>query len=125
MNIRPEGVIKSIYVFVGPLMYPLDFHVVDMPRDSFCPVLLGRSFIATTKAKIDDKEETISMQFGEEELTFHFAKLKKRPYEEEDIKEGKTIMDLATIHFSTPQDELERSLINWEELPNDERREER
>ena len=35
VNIRPEGVIKSIYVFVGPLMYPLDFHVVDMPRDSF------------------------------------------------------------------------------------------
>ena len=63
------------------------------------------------------------MQFGEEEMTFHFAKLKKRPYEEEDIKEEKTIAELAAIHFSTPQDELERSLIDWEESPDDEARE--
>ena len=81
VNIRPEGDIKNIYVFVGSYMYPLDFHVIDMPRDSFRPILLGRSFIAITKAQIDDKRETISMQFGEEEMTFHFAKLKKRPYE--------------------------------------------
>ena len=53
-------------------------------------------------------------------MTFHFAKLKKRQYEEEDIKEGKTIAELATIHFSTPEDELKRSLINWEEAPDDE-----
>ena len=33
-------------------------------------------------------------------------------------------MELAAIHFSTPQDELERSLINQEDLPNDEKREE-
>ena len=32
-------------------------------------------------------------------------------------------MESAAIHFSTPQDELERSLINWEELPKDEGRE--
>ena len=63
------------------------------------------------------------MMFGEEEMAFHFAKLKKRPYEVEDIKEEKTVAELATIHFSTPQDELERSLINWEEAPDDEERE--
>ena len=50
INIRPEGVIKNIYVFVGALMYPLDFHIVDMPRDSFCPILLGRFFVSITKA---------------------------------------------------------------------------
>src|SRR4051812_19785877 len=104
-------------------MYPLDFHIVDMPRDSFCPILLGRPFVSITKARIDNKKETISMMFGEKEIMFHFAKLKKRPYEEEAIKERKTIVDLATIHFSTPQDELERSLINWEEVPDDEERE--
>ena len=90
-----------------------------MPRDSFCPILLGRPFVSITKSQIDDKKETISMQFGEEEMTFHFAKLKKRPYEEEDIKEEKTIAELAAIHISTPQDELERSL----ESPDDEARE--
>ena len=63
------------------------------------------------------------MMFGEEEMTFHFAKLKKRPYEIEDIKEEKTIAELAAIHFSTPQDELERTLVNWEEALDDEERE--
>ena len=47
------------------------------------------------------------------------GKLKKRPYAEEDIKEEKSIAELAAIHFSTPQDELERSLINWEESPDE------
>ena len=35
INISPEGVIKNIHVFIGSLMYPLNFHIVDMPRDSF------------------------------------------------------------------------------------------
>src|SRR4051812_28334639 len=67
-NIKPEGVIRNIYIFVGPLMYPLDFHIVDMPRDTFCPILLGRPFVSITKARIDNKEETIYMLFGEEEM---------------------------------------------------------
>ena len=53
-NIKPEGVIRNIYVFIGSLMYPLDFHIVDMPRDSFCPILLGRPFISITKARVDN-----------------------------------------------------------------------
>ena len=105
-NIKPEGVIQNIYVFIGPLMYPLYFHIVDMRRDTFCPILLGRPFVSITKARIDSKEEAISMMFREEEMTFHFAKHKKRPYEIEDIKEEKTIAELSAIHFSIPQDEL-------------------
>src|SRR3954464_6761036 len=31
-NINLEGVIRNIYVFIGALIYPLDFHIVDMPR---------------------------------------------------------------------------------------------
>jgi len=65
---------------------PFDIHIVDMPRDSFCPILLGRPFVSITKARIDNKKETISLMFGEEEMAFRFAKLKKRPYEVEDIK---------------------------------------
>ena len=105
-NIKTEGVIQNVYVFIGSLMYPLDFHIVDMPPDFFCPILLGRPFVSITKDRIDNKKETISLMFGEEEMTFHFAKLKKRPYEVEDIKEEKTIAELAAIHFCTPQDEL-------------------
>ena len=53
-NIKPEGVIINIYVFIGSLMYPLDFHIVDMPRDTFCPLLLGRPFISITKDRVDN-----------------------------------------------------------------------
>ena len=33
--------------------------------------------------------------FGEEEMTFHFAKLKKRPYKVEDTKEEKSIAEVV------------------------------
>ena len=56
---------------------------------------------------------------------FHFANIKKQPYEKNvEFKEEKTIAELAAIYFSTPENELERSLLNYEDIPNDKEKEE-
>ena len=62
--------LRNIYVNVGSFMYPIDFHVISMPRDPFCPIILGRPFFVITKANIDSKQGVISLQFGEEEMSF-------------------------------------------------------
>jgi hypothetical protein len=49
-----------------------------------------------TKTKIDGKNGTMTLQFGEEEMPFYFANIKKQPYEKKiELKEEKTIADLA------------------------------
>jgi hypothetical protein len=87
--------------------------VVDMPRDSFYPIIFGRAFLNIAGATIDCKQETISLKFGAEEVTFDSSKFKTRPYYKEfEEKEGKTIAELAAIFYGTRKDELERSLID-------------
>ena len=53
-------------------------------------------------------------------MSFHFTNIKKQPYEKTvEFKEEKTIAELVVIYFSTPNNELERSLLNYEDIPND------
>ena len=40
-----------------------------------------------------------------------------------ELKEEKTIAELAAIYFSTPNNELEKSLMNYEDVPNDKEKE--
>jgi hypothetical protein len=43
----PMVILKNIYIYVGPHMFPIDFVVVDMPRNSLCPIIFGRTFLNT------------------------------------------------------------------------------
>jgi hypothetical protein len=90
-------------------MYLIDLYVVHMPRDPFCPIILGRPFFVTTMAKIDRKKGVISLKFGEEKINFHFTQFKSQPYQNKiEMKEGTVIVELASIHFSTQK-------MNWRE----------
>jgi hypothetical protein len=33
------GVVKNVYIFVGPYMLPVDFVAIVMPHDLFCPII--------------------------------------------------------------------------------------
>jgi hypothetical protein len=58
-------------------------------------------------------------------LQSSFANIKKQPYEKRvELKEERTIAELAAIYFSTPENELERSLINHDDIPDDQEKEE-
>ncbi|XP_049414822.1 uncharacterized protein LOC125877633 [Solanum stenotomum] len=50
---RPERVVEDVFVQVGSLIFPMDFVVLDFESDSEVPFILGRPFLATSRALID------------------------------------------------------------------------
>ncbi|GKD96085.1 reverse transcriptase domain-containing protein [Tanacetum coccineum] len=50
---RPKGVTEDIFVKVGNFHFPTDFVVIDFEADPRVPLILGRSFLRTSRALID------------------------------------------------------------------------
>ncbi|GKF20453.1 reverse transcriptase domain-containing protein, partial [Tanacetum coccineum] len=59
---EPIGIAKDVYVTVGKFQFPVDFVVVDFKPDSRVPLILGRSFLKTSRALIDVYEGEITLQ---------------------------------------------------------------
>ncbi|GKC10097.1 DNA-directed DNA polymerase [Tanacetum coccineum] len=49
----PRGIIEDVLIKVDKFILPIDFAILDMPEDSRVPIILGRPFLATTRAMID------------------------------------------------------------------------
>jgi hypothetical protein len=104
-----RGVLRNAYVTVEAFVYPIDFHVIYISLDPFCPIILGAPFFASTKLNIDSEKEIMSLQFAGNEVKVGLNQLKKFSYEKKaKIKEDKTIEELAAIYFSIPR-------MNWRE----------
>ena len=90
-----------------------------MPIDSHCPIISGRTFLNIAGANIDCRKETISLNFGEEVMSFHFSKFTHKPIveeeEEEDFEEEVDLATLSTVLYNTPEDDLEVSLLGNED----------
>ncbi|GJR22620.1 reverse transcriptase domain-containing protein [Tanacetum coccineum] len=50
---HPKGVVEDIFVKVGNFHFPTDFVVVDFEADPRVPLILGRSFLRTSRALIN------------------------------------------------------------------------
>ncbi|GJW11867.1 reverse transcriptase domain-containing protein [Tanacetum coccineum] len=57
---EPIGIAEDVYVTVGKFQFPADFVVVDFEPDPRVPLILGRSFLKTSRALIDVYEVTFS-----------------------------------------------------------------
>ncbi|GKB74141.1 reverse transcriptase domain-containing protein [Tanacetum coccineum] len=68
---RPKGVAEDIFVKVGNFHFPTDFVVVDFEADPRVPLILGRSFLRTSRALIDVYEGELVLRDGNEQITFH------------------------------------------------------
>ncbi|GJS74304.1 reverse transcriptase domain-containing protein [Tanacetum coccineum] len=56
---------------VDPFQFPADFMVVDFEPDPRVPLILGRSFLKTSRALIDVYEGEITLRVGKEAITFN------------------------------------------------------
>ncbi|VFQ69854.1 unnamed protein product, partial [Cuscuta campestris] len=66
----PEGLLEDILVKVNDLVFPADFYVLSMGSDtSDIPILLGRPFMKTARAKIDVCDGVLSLEFDEYSLS--------------------------------------------------------
>ncbi|XP_074266342.1 uncharacterized protein LOC141588819 [Silene latifolia] len=54
---RPMGVIEDVSVKVGNLYIPVDFVILDIPKDQQTPIILGRPFLTNGDVNISVKEE--------------------------------------------------------------------
>ncbi|KAK8701680.1 hypothetical protein V6N13_020061 [Hibiscus sabdariffa] len=58
--VQPEGKIEDILVQVDKFFFPADFLILDCDTDENAPIILGRSFLSTSRAMIDfDKDEIV------------------------------------------------------------------
>ncbi|GJZ26240.1 reverse transcriptase domain-containing protein [Tanacetum coccineum] len=85
---HPKGLAEDIFVKVGNFLFPTDFVVVDFEADPQVPLILGRSFLRTSRALIDVYEGELVLRDGKEQITFHVNGTSKHPqkHENESIK---------------------------------------
>ncbi|GJS10784.1 DNA-directed DNA polymerase [Tanacetum coccineum] len=51
----PIGVCENLLVKVSKFIFPVDFVVLEMDEDELVPIILGRPFLATARAVIDEQ----------------------------------------------------------------------
>ncbi|GJS72942.1 reverse transcriptase domain-containing protein [Tanacetum coccineum] len=85
---RPKGLAEDIFVKVRNFHFPTDFVVFDLEADPRVPIILGRSFLRTSRALIDVYEGELVLRDGDEQITFHVNGMSKHPqkHKNESIK---------------------------------------
>ncbi|GJU42523.1 DNA-directed DNA polymerase [Tanacetum coccineum] len=80
----PRGIIKHVLIKVDKFVLLIDFVILDMPEDSRVPIISGRPFLATARAKIDVFNKKITLTVGDDEVIFNVDQLIKRPTTKDD-----------------------------------------
>ncbi|GKE39227.1 putative reverse transcriptase domain-containing protein [Tanacetum coccineum] len=70
----PKGIAENILVGIGKFTFLVDFIILDIPEDIKVPLILGRPFLTTTRAKIDVYKRKITLRVGEEKIIFKSVK---------------------------------------------------
>ncbi|GJV68462.1 DNA-directed DNA polymerase [Tanacetum coccineum] len=104
----PRGIIENVLIKVDKFVLPIDFVILDMPKDSRVPMILGRPFLATARAMIDVFNKKITLRVGDDEVIFDVDHSIKRPTTEDDECYG--IDDLDEMI----KEEAQELLINEE-----------
>ncbi|GJU84233.1 reverse transcriptase domain-containing protein [Tanacetum coccineum] len=101
----PRGIAEDVLIKIDKFVLPIDFVLLDMRKDSRILIILGRPFLATTRAMIGVFNKKISLRIGSEEVIFDVDQSMKKPRMEDDECYG--IDDLYTVIQSAAQELLE------------------
>ncbi|GKA69233.1 DNA-directed DNA polymerase [Tanacetum coccineum] len=74
----PRGIVKNVLIKVDKFILPIDFIISGMPEDSRVPIILGRPFLATTRAMIDVFNKKITLKVGDDKVIFDMDQSIKR-----------------------------------------------
>nr|GEY49436.1 hypothetical protein [Tanacetum cinerariifolium] len=89
----PKGVVENMLVGIGKFVFPVDFIVLDMPKDIKVPLILGRPFFSTAHTKIDVFKTKNYFKGCEQSKCTHYTK--DCPFKEE----GKTLEEAYYTQF--------------------------
>ncbi|GKC39611.1 homeodomain-like protein [Tanacetum coccineum] len=70
----PKGMVKNVLVGIGKFTFLVDFIILDMPEDIKVPLILGRTFLSTARAKIHVYMKEITLRVREEKIIFKSVK---------------------------------------------------
>nr|GFB69436.1 reverse transcriptase domain-containing protein [Tanacetum cinerariifolium] len=67
----PNGIARDVFIPVGKFTFSANFVVIDYESDPRVPLILGRPFLRTARALIDDHGEEMILCDGDERLTLN------------------------------------------------------
>ncbi|GJZ61990.1 hypothetical protein Tco_0618127 [Tanacetum coccineum] len=73
-----KRIAENILVGIGKFTFLVDFIILDMPEDIKVPLILGKPFLSTARAKIDVYKRMITLRVGEENIIIKSVKLIRR-----------------------------------------------
>ncbi|KAL0367422.1 UNVERIFIED_CONTAM: hypothetical protein Sradi_3632300 [Sesamum radiatum] len=79
----PGGITENVLVKVGKFVIPVDFIVLDMEEDKNMPLILGRPFLATSRALVDVQKGQLTLRVNDEHVVFNVFKPMKYLYKKE------------------------------------------
>nr|GEU53263.1 DNA-directed DNA polymerase [Tanacetum cinerariifolium] len=98
---RPKGVTKDVFIKVGKFHFLTNFVVVDFEVDPCAPLILGRSFLRTSRALIDDYGEEITLRVNDEAVAFNLNETTRYYYTYDDLSVNRiNIIDVAREEYA-------------------------
>ncbi|GKB56370.1 hypothetical protein Tco_0912556 [Tanacetum coccineum] len=70
----PKGIAENVLVGIVKFVFPVDFIILDVPKDIKVLLILGRPFLSTACAKIDVYKRKFTLRVGEERIIFTSVK---------------------------------------------------
>ncbi|XP_074265950.1 uncharacterized protein LOC141588405 [Silene latifolia] len=95
---RPLGILEDVPVKVGKFFIPVDFIVLDIAEDTRTQIILGRPFLCTAGAIIDVKLGRLTLEVGDDVITFSLPETLSRPMIE-DTCYSVDIIDESSYEF--------------------------
>ncbi|GJT96881.1 reverse transcriptase domain-containing protein [Tanacetum coccineum] len=116
----PKGLAEDIFVKVGKFHFPTDFVVIDFKSDPRVPLILGRSFLRTSRALIDVYKGELILRDDNEQIIFHVDGTSKHP--QKHVNESiKMVNDTCKDNFKRFTDEPALVCLTPSEDDNDEK----
>ncbi|GKB60680.1 ribonuclease H-like domain-containing protein [Tanacetum coccineum] len=63
---QPRSITENVLVRIGKFIFPIDFIILDIPKDDNVPLILGRPFLSTAHSKIDVFKRKITLRVRED-----------------------------------------------------------
>nr|GEZ91695.1 reverse transcriptase domain-containing protein [Tanacetum cinerariifolium] len=97
---RHKEVAEDVFVKVGKFHFPTDFVVVDFEADLRVPLILGRSFLRTSRAFIDVYGEEITLRVNDDSITFNLNQTMRYSSTYDDTSVNRVdVIDIACEEF--------------------------
>ncbi|XP_048227307.1 uncharacterized protein LOC125369338 [Ricinus communis] len=119
----PRGIIKDVLVKVDKFISCVDFVVMDMEGESVVPLILGRPFLATSRAVIDVCDGKFKIRVDNETITFDLVNTMKYSLDHDDAVFSIDIVDnlvkshLQEILLDDPLSEVRKVKSSFEDPP--------